>query len=41
MPRLRLLNLQLAVLLVEPAFRRLSEQVKAIAGLLEESRASR
>jgi type I restriction enzyme R subunit len=33
---LLLLNLQLAVLRVEPAFRRLSEQVKAIAGLLEE-----
>jgi type I restriction enzyme, R subunit len=33
---LLMLNLQLAVLRVEPAFRRLSEQVKAIAGLLEE-----
>ena len=33
---LLLLNLQLAVLRVEPAFQRLSEQVKAIAGLLEE-----
>jgi type I restriction enzyme R subunit len=33
---LLLLNLQLAVLRVEPAFKRLSEQVKAIAGLLEE-----
>ncbi len=33
---LLVLNLQLAVLRAEPAFRRLSEQVKAIAGLLEE-----
>jgi type I restriction enzyme, R subunit len=33
---LLLLNLQLAVLRAEPAFRRLSEQLKAIAGLLEE-----
>ncbi len=33
---LLILNLQLAVLRVEPAFKRLSEQVKAIAGLLEE-----
>ena len=33
---LLLLDLQLAVLRVEPAFNRLSEQVKAIAGLLEE-----
>jgi type I restriction enzyme R subunit len=33
---LLLLNLQLAVLRVEPAFKRLSDQVKAIAGLLEE-----
>ena len=33
---LLMLNLQLAVLRVEPAFKRLSEQVKAIAGLLEE-----
>jgi len=33
---LLMLSLQLAVLRVEPAFRRLSEQVKAIAGLLEE-----
>jgi type I restriction enzyme R subunit len=33
---LLLLNLQLAVLRVEPAFKRLSEQVKVIAGLLEE-----
>jgi len=33
---LLLLNLQLAVLRVEPAFKRLSEQVRAIAGLLEE-----
>lgn len=31
-----MLNLQLAVLRVEPAFKRLSEQVRAIAGLLEE-----
>ena len=33
---LLMLNLQLAVLRVEPAFNRLSDQVKAIAGLLEE-----
>jgi type I restriction enzyme R subunit len=33
---LLMLNLQLAVLRVEPAFKRFSEQVKAIAGLLEE-----
>ena len=33
---LLVLNLQLAVLRVEPAFKRLSDQVKAIAGLLEE-----
>ncbi|MBS0657719.1 MAG: DEAD/DEAH box helicase family protein [Verrucomicrobia bacterium] len=33
---LLLLKLQLAVLNVEPAFQRLSEQVKSIAGLLEE-----
>jgi type I restriction enzyme R subunit len=33
---LLILNLQLAVLRVEPAFQRLSDQVKAIAGLLEE-----
>jgi type I restriction enzyme R subunit len=33
---LLMLNLQLAVLRVEPAFSRLSDQVKAIAGLLEE-----
>lgn len=33
---LLLLNLQLALLRVEPAFRRLSDQVKIIAGLLEE-----
>src|SRR5207247_3051946 len=33
---LLLLNLQLAVLRVEPAFQRLRDQVKAIAGLLEE-----
>ena len=33
---LLILNLQLAVLRSEPAFRRLSDQVKAIAGLLEE-----
>ena len=33
---LLLLNLQLAVLRAEPAFNRLSDQVKAIAGLLEE-----
>jgi len=33
---LLMLNLQLAVLRAEPAFIRLSEQVKAIAGLLEE-----
>ena len=33
---LLMLNLQLAVLKIEPAFKRLSEQVKAIAGLLEE-----
>ena len=31
-----ILNLQLAVLRVEPAFSRLSEQLKAMAGLLEE-----
>ena len=31
-----MVNLQLAVLRVEPAFKRLSDQVKAIAGLLEE-----
>src|SRR5688572_32360907 len=33
---LLILNLQLAVLRVEPAFQRLRDQVKAIAGLLEE-----
>lgn len=33
---LLILNLQLAVLRAEPAFQRLCEQVKAIAGLLEE-----
>ncbi|MEO7297981.1 MAG: DEAD/DEAH box helicase family protein, partial [Verrucomicrobiota bacterium] len=33
---LLMLNLQLAVLRIEPAFKRLSEQVKTIAGLLEE-----
>ncbi len=33
---LLMLNLQLAVLRVEPAFKRLSDQVKAIAGLLED-----
>jgi type I restriction enzyme R subunit len=33
---LLMLNLQLALLRVEPAFARLSEKVKAIAGLLEE-----
>jgi type I restriction enzyme R subunit len=33
---LLMLNLQLAVLRVEPSFKRLSDQVKAIAGLLEE-----
>jgi type I restriction enzyme R subunit len=33
---LLILNLQLAVLRAEPAFQRLSDQVKAIAGLLEE-----
>jgi type I restriction enzyme R subunit len=33
---LLILNLQLAVLRTEPAFQRLSDQVKAIAGLLEE-----
>jgi type I restriction enzyme, R subunit len=33
---LLMLNLQLAVLRVEPAFQRLSDQVKALAGLLEE-----
>jgi type I restriction enzyme R subunit len=33
---LLMLNLQLAVLRVEPAFKRLSDQVKAISGLLEE-----
>lgn len=33
---LLLLNLQLAVLRAEPAFKRLSEQVRTIAGLLEE-----
>jgi type I restriction enzyme R subunit len=33
---LLMLNLQLAVLKVEPAFKRLSEQVRGIAGLLEE-----
>ena len=33
---LLMLNLQLAVLRAEPAFERLREQVKAIAGLLEE-----
>ena len=33
---LLMLNLQLSVLRVEPAFKRLSDQVKAIAGLLEE-----
>src|SRR5436190_15607005 len=31
-----MLNLQLAVLRAEPAFKRLSDQVKAISGLLEE-----
>jgi type I restriction enzyme R subunit len=36
---LLLLNLQLAVLCAEPAFKRLSEQVRAIAGLLEEKAA--
>lgn len=36
---LLLLNLQLAVLRVEPAFKRLSDQVRAIAGLLEEKAA--
>ena len=36
---LLLLNLQLAVLRAEPAFKRLSDQVKAIAGLLEEKSA--
>jgi type I restriction enzyme, R subunit len=36
---LLILNLQLAVLRAEPAFKRLSEQVKAIAGLLEEKSA--
>lgn len=36
---LLMLNLQLAVLRVEPAFKRLSDQVKAIAGLLEEKAA--
>ncbi len=35
---LLMLNLQLAVLRIEPAFKRLSEQVKAIAGLLEEKK---
>lgn len=30
------LNLQLAVLRIEPAFKRISDQLKAIAGLLEE-----
>ena len=33
---LLILNLQLAVLRAEPSFQRLSDQVKAIAGLLEE-----
>jgi len=33
---LLMLNLQLAVPRAEPAFKRLSDQVKAIAGLLEE-----
>jgi type I restriction enzyme R subunit len=33
---LLMLNLQLAVLRTEPAFKRLSDQVRAIAGLLEE-----
>jgi type I restriction enzyme R subunit len=33
---LLILNLQLALLRVEPAFKRLSDQVKTIAGLLEE-----
>jgi len=33
---LLILNLQLAILRVEPAFQRLSDQVRAIAGLLEE-----
>ncbi|MBI1178712.1 DUF4145 domain-containing protein [bacterium] len=33
---LLMLNLQLAVLHVEPSFKRLSDQVRAIAGLLEE-----
>lgn len=36
---LLILNLQLAVLRAEPAFKRLSEQVKSIAGLLEEKSA--
>jgi type I restriction enzyme R subunit len=36
---LLMLNLQLAVLRAEPAFKRLSDQVKAIAGLLEEKAA--
>ena len=36
---LLMLNLQLAVLRAEPAFKPLSEQVKAIAGLLEEKAA--
>lgn len=36
---LLMLNLQLALLRVEPAFKRLSDQVKAIAGLLEEKAA--
>ena len=36
---LLMLNLQLAVLRAEPAFKRLSEQVKTIAGLLEEKAA--
>ena len=36
---LLMLNLQLAVLRAEPAFKRLSEQVKTIAGLLEEKSA--
>lgn len=36
---LLMLNLQLAVLRIEPAFKRLSEQVKGIAGLLEEKSA--
>jgi type I restriction enzyme R subunit len=37
---LLMLNLQLSVLRIEPAFKRLSEQVKTIAGLLEEQGAN-